>query len=145
MVRSWSFTISVVVKNNNIFGKAYASEAGRKDAPIAKFHERHVFFGRRNAYLELFPGYEGTLDTLVCMCRFHYVAHLEVLICYVEYSDILVCRMETQRVSEFCGCSCICISICICRGRGSRRRELLRSVQIVQIKPVNLKPRDSLL
>jgi len=44
---------------------AYASEAGRKDAPIAKFHEKHVFFGRRNAYLELFPGYEGTLDTLV--------------------------------------------------------------------------------
>jgi len=44
---------------------AYASEAGKTGAPIAKYHKRHVLFGRRNAYLELYPGYEGTLDTLV--------------------------------------------------------------------------------
>ncbi len=53
------------MKNDNIFGKAYASEAGKTGAPIAKYHKRHVLFGRRNAYLELYPGYEGTLDTLV--------------------------------------------------------------------------------
>ncbi len=50
------------MKNDNIFGKAYASEAGKTGAPIAKYHKRHVLFGRRNAYLELYPGYEGTLD-----------------------------------------------------------------------------------
>ncbi|KLO20080.1 hypothetical protein SCHPADRAFT_884838 [Schizopora paradoxa] len=44
---------------------AYSSENDSMGAPIAKFHSRRILFGRRNASLELFPGYEKTLDTLV--------------------------------------------------------------------------------
>jgi len=44
--------------------EAHVVEDGRRGAPIANFHRR-AFFGSENAYLELFPGYEGTLDSLI--------------------------------------------------------------------------------
>ncbi len=44
--------------------KAHVVEDGRRGAPIANFHRR-AFLGSENAYLELSPGYEGTLDSLI--------------------------------------------------------------------------------
>ncbi|KLO20084.1 hypothetical protein SCHPADRAFT_992193 [Schizopora paradoxa] len=51
------------VKSSSL--EAFVSENGQKGARIAKFHSRHILFGRPHATLELFPGYERTLDTLV--------------------------------------------------------------------------------
>jgi len=75
---------------------AHVIENGRKDSLIANFHRR-TFFVSQNGYLELFPGYEGTLDSLIgghqrrrIPCSFH------VLI--LDVSDLPVHRMEAQAV-----------------------------------------------
>lgn len=54
---SWS------VKTSQL--EAYVFEDGKKGAPIAEFHRRKFFDQEQNAYIELFPGYEGTMDSLV--------------------------------------------------------------------------------
>lgn len=46
--------------------KCFVSEDGREGAPIARYHGKSHLINAHNAYLELLPGSERTLDTLVC-------------------------------------------------------------------------------
>lgn len=46
--------------------KAYVLEDGEVGAPVARFQWSHKVIGHENTHLELFPGYERTLDSLVC-------------------------------------------------------------------------------
>lgn len=55
----------------NLFCKAYVVEDSKRTNPIANFHRRALLGpGPEKAYLELLPGYEGTLDSLVGMDHF---------------------------------------------------------------------------
>ncbi|KLO20076.1 hypothetical protein SCHPADRAFT_992186 [Schizopora paradoxa] len=51
-----------VVKGSQL--DAHLVEGGKRSTPVASFHRR-ALFGSENAYLELMPGYEGTLDSIV--------------------------------------------------------------------------------
>lgn len=45
------------------YEKVYVVEKGKIGAPIARFHESRFL---RKAQIELFPGFEKMLDTLLC-------------------------------------------------------------------------------
>ncbi|KLO20079.1 hypothetical protein SCHPADRAFT_884837 [Schizopora paradoxa] len=55
----------VLPKKIFAFFKCFVSEDGREGAPIARYHGKSHLINAHNAYLELLPGSERTLDTLV--------------------------------------------------------------------------------